>query len=130
MPNPQFLFTSYKNSYKVVVKNLESLSVEQIQQIEHFVKERKGIFDFETYSFVIQRRIDFEEFYKLMRELGMIVDIEEVLPQQKYEPRVGFGQYKGLLYSELPDSYLLWLKNNYHGYDRNYIESELKSRKL
>jgi hypothetical protein len=130
MPNPHFLFTAYHNSYKVVVKNLESLSVEQIQQIEAFVKERKGYFDFETYSFVIQRRISFDEFCKLMRELGMSADIEEYRAEQKQEPRVGFGQYKGLFYSELPDSYLLWLKNNYHGYDRDHIERELKARNL
>lgn len=44
MIKPHFIFTSYKNSFSVKVKNLEKLTVEQIQTIERFVSQRKGIF--------------------------------------------------------------------------------------
>jgi hypothetical protein len=130
MPKPHFLFRAYKNSYRVIVTNLESLCVEQIQEIENFVQARKGYFDFETYSFAIQKRISFFEFSNLLHELGMQIELEEQNVEQKKIPRVGFGQYKGLLYSELPDSYLLWLKNNYHGYEKELIKDECRKRNL
>ena len=130
MPRPQLLFTQFQNSYKVEIPNLESLSVEQIQQLQKFVEQRKGLFDFETYSFVIQKRIDFEGFVKLLESLGIDADVQEKFIETKRADRVSFGQYKGLLFTELPDSYLLWLKNNYHGYQRKLVEKELKRRNL
>jgi len=33
-------------------------------------------------------------------------------------------------YNELPNSYMLWLKANYRGQDRETIDKELKKRKL
>ena len=130
MPRPQLLFTQFQNSYKVEIPNLESLNVEQIQQLQKFVAQRKGLFDFETYSFVIQKRLDFEGFVKLLESLGIEADVEEKFIEKKRADRVSFGQYKGLLFTELPDSYLLWLKNNYHGYQRKLVEKELKRRNL
>jgi uncharacterized protein (DUF3820 family) len=130
MSKPIFIFTAYKNSFRVIVKNLESLSVVQIQDIEKFVSLRKGIFDFITYSFVIQKKIEFQEFVKII-ELGNLdascID-NPVISQIK--PRVSFGQYKGMLYAELPDSYILWLKENYSGAQKNILKEELKHRGL
>jgi len=125
----RFIFTGYKNSFKVFVKNLESLSVSQIQEIQKFVEARKGIFDFTTYTFVIQKRLEFEEFVKVidLLPINAIVTNDPVKEIQK--DRVGFGQYKGMYYSELPDSYLVWLQSNYHGPDKELIDSELKRRK-
>jgi len=125
-----FYFTQYSNSYKVEIPNLESLHVSQIQEIEHFVKERKGMFDFQTYSFVIQKRLEYENFVKLINSLGIKANITEHFLELKKAKRIGFGKYKGVAYDELPDSYLIWLKNSYQGSERKYIEQELQKRKL
>lgn len=123
-------FTKYTNSFSVRIQNLEQLSVEQIQELEEFVKQRKGIFDFTTYSFVIQKRLEFREFISLIQSTDIQANCVENTIVKKTQPRVGFGQYKGMQYNELPDSYMLWLKSNYHGYDRETIDKELKKRRL
>jgi len=130
MVYPEFHFTQYKNSYKVQIPNLESLHVKQIQEIQKFVQERKGLFDFETYSFVIQKRLEYENFVKLLDSLGMKANVTEKFLETKKAKRIGFGKYKGVAYNELPDSYLLWLKSSYKGSERKYIEEELKKRQL
>ena len=123
-------FTKLSNSFNVRVQNLEKLSVEQIQELQEFVTKRKGIFDFNTYSFVIQKRLEFAEFVALIEGTEIKANCVENIIEKKTEPRVGFGQYKGMQYNELPDSYMLWLKSNYRGYDRETIDKELKRRKL
>ena len=130
MPKPHFIFTKYQNSFRVNVPNLEELNVDDIWAIENFVKKRKGYFDFETYSFVIQKRLEFEEFEKLIQQSSLDVSIENRPLIRKTKPRIGFGQYKGVYYDELPDSYLLWLKNNYMGREKSYIDEEIKKRNL
>ena len=127
---PKFYFTAYKNSFKVLVQNLESLSVQQIQSIENFVKERKGIFDFNTYSFIIQKKLEFSEFTNLIKNSSINPILINNPLKEKDIKRVSFGQYKGMSYSEIPDSYLEWLRGNYHGKDRSFIDAELKKRKL
>ena len=129
MPKARLLFFSQANSFKVTVKNLEELSIEQIQQLEKFVQERKGIFDFTTYTFTIQKRIEYEEFVKLIFLCDIEADVEEYF-SRKTEARVSFGQYKGMEYKHLPDSYILWLQANYHGADKKIINTEIKRRKL
>lgn len=130
MPTPKFIFTSHQNSFKVLVENLEQLSVEQIQEIQEFVKKRKGIFDFIKYTFVIQKRLEFDEFQRLIElsELDALCYDAPVITIPK--ARVSFGQYKGMYYAELPDSYLLWLKGNYFGSGRKFVDNELKKRRL
>lgn len=128
MPLPRFQFTQYQKSFKVHVENLEHLSVTQIQEIEHFVKERKGIFDFTSYSFFIQKKVNFEEFTHLLKELHLLAICTESFLLEKSEPRIAFGEYKGMFYSELPLSYLLWLKSNYFGVQKNILDKELKKR--
>ena len=130
MQKPKFIFTAYKGSFKVIVENLESLSVEQIQKIQKFVAIRKGIFDFSNYTFVIQKKLEFDEFVKVIELLSFNAVILNNPPRQIQKDRVGFGQYKGMFYSELPDSYIIWLQSNYHGPDRELIMSEIKRRKL
>mgnify|MGYP002629026542 CR=1 FL=1 len=127
---PHFLFTRYKNSFSVKVKNLEKLTVAQIQAIEEFVRERKGVFDFNAYSFVIQKRLEFNAFAALLKSVNLNAFCEENIPEEKFYKRVGFGQYKGMRYDELPDSYLQWLKSNYRGYEKEDIAEELKKRNL
>lgn len=130
MTKPYFIFTKYANSFSVHIQNLEQLSVEQIQNIQTFVEQRKGVFDFETYSFVIQKRLDYSEFLSLLEHSNLDAKCEEKLLAFKTNVRIGFGQYKGMLFNELPDSYLQWLKGNYRGKDREIIDLELKSRNL
>ena len=131
MKKIELVFTEYSNSFSVFVKNLEQLSVVQIQELQKFVLVRHGYFDFNSFTFSIQKRITITEFKKLISSLNIdaIVTQKEVL-QTTSSKQVNFGKYKGMLYSEIPDSYLLWLKKNYNGEDRAIIVSELKERKL
>ncbi len=130
MSKAHLVFTHYANSYSVRIPNLEQLSVEQIQELQNFVSSRNGIFDFNTYSFVIQKRVEFSEFVSLLNHSNIDARCEEnVIIKQSY-PRIGFGQYKGMQYNELPDSYMLWLKTNYRGFERDAIDVELKRRSI
>jgi hypothetical protein len=130
MSKPHFLFTKYANSISVHVKNLEQLSVAQIQSIEAFVMARKGIFDFNSYTFTIQKRLEFNEFISLLQNTSLDATCEEKIINIQQRERVEFGKYKGMLYCDLPDSYLLWLKGNYMGKDRDIVEAELKFRSM
>ncbi|WP_294933207.1 DUF3820 family protein, partial [Sulfurimonas sp.] len=95
-----------------------------------FVKERKGIFDFSSYTFVIQKRLEFEEFVLLLKKSEIDAICEENFLKTQQTQKIEFGKYKGLAYSDLPDSYLLWLKSNYSGKNREIIDAELKFRGL
>lgn len=130
MIKAHLVFTHYAHSFSVRILNLEQLSVEQIQQLQNFVSSRNGIFDFDSYSFVIQKRLEFHEFVFLIENTEIKARCEENILIKKFQPRIGFGQYKGMQYDELPNSYMLWLKANYRGYDRDKIETELKKRNL
>ncbi|WP_039920038.1 hypothetical protein [Sulfurimonas gotlandica] len=130
MTKAHLVFTKYHNSYSVHVKNLEKLTVPEIQIWEKFVYDRKGIFDFSSYTFVIQKRLEFNDFVALLKSLNIEARCEEYIREVKSQPRVGFGQYKGMQYSDLADSYMIWLKTNYRGYDRELIDAELKKRNL
>ena len=127
---PHFIFTSRKNSFSVKVKNLEKLTVPQIQAIEEFVSKRKGVFDFNSYSFVIQKRLEFNAFVELLKGVNLNAYCEENVLEEKTYKRIGFGQYKGMQYNELPDSYMLWLKSNYRGYEKEDLDKELSRRNL
>jgi len=124
------IFTHFKNSYSVKISNLEQLSVEQIQQLQKFVSFRNGIFDFSNYSFIIQKRLEFFEFLVLIKHTNINAVCEENLIVKESKPRIGFGQYKGMEYSELPDSYILWLKSTYRGYEKETLDKELRKRNL
>ncbi|MCK9474132.1 DUF3820 family protein [Sulfurimonas sp.] len=130
MHKAHFIFTRFHNSFSVHVENLEQLSVEQIQAIESFVKLRKGFFDFGTYAFVIQKRLEFSEFVSLLQKSSINAVCEENFLVAQQTQRVEFGKYKGLCYKDLPDSYLLWLKSNYSGKNREIIDAELNFRNL
>lgn len=130
MAVPYFIFTKFHNSFSVHVKNLEELSVEQIQNIEFFVRARKGLFDFSSYTFVLQKKLEFGEFVLLIKKSSINAVCEEKISNIEQKDIVEFGKYKGMRYSELPDSYLLWLKSNYMGKDRVIIDAEIKFREL
>ncbi|OIP55777.1 MAG: hypothetical protein AUK54_03365 [Helicobacteraceae bacterium CG2_30_36_10] len=130
MAKAHFIFTQHANSFSVYIKNLEQLSVEQIQQIENFVKNRNGLFDFNTYSFVIKKKIEFHEFVSLLWHVEIDSICEEKVLFAETKARIDFGKYKGMQYNEVPDAYLIWLKSNYRGKDRTIIDNELKNRSL
>ncbi|QOY53274.1 putative quorum-sensing-regulated virulence factor [Candidatus Sulfurimonas baltica] len=130
MAKPHFIFTKYTNSFSVHVDNLEQLSVQQIQQIEAFVSERNGIFDFNTYTFVIKKRLEFNEFILLLEHILLEAVCEEKILKIQQKSKVEFGKFKGMFYSDIPDAYLLWLKSNYRGKDRSIIEAEVSFRSI
>ncbi len=131
MIKPHFIFTQYEHSFRVYIANLEALTVPQIQTIEAFVQTRKGIFDFENYSFTISKKISFHEFKELLHFVNIEADCEEKVSKAiKSIAVVEFGQYKGMAYSDLPDNYLLWLKHNYRGQHKETIVNELRKRNL
>ena len=130
MNKAHFIFTRYPHSFSVHVKNLEKLSVEQIQSIETFVNARNGVFDFETYTFVIQKKLEFDEFTALIKYSLPESTYEEKKLKIQQKAKVEFGKYKGMFYSDLPDSYLLWLKSNYRGKDREIVDAELNFRTI
>ncbi|MCK4736994.1 MAG: DUF3820 family protein [Sulfurimonas sp.] len=130
MNKAHFIFTRYAHSFSVHVKNLQELSVEQIQQIEAFVKARNGVFDFDAYSFAIQKKLEFDEFISLIENSNISSTCEEKKLKVQQKTKVEFGKYKGMFYSDIPDSYLLWLKSNYRGKDRDIIDAELNFRAI
>ena len=130
MPIPKLIFTKYHDSFIVEVKNMELLEVLQIKQLQDFVKKRKGIFDFQTYSFKINKKIQYTDFIDLLKHLNIDANVEENILKVKQNIKVDFGKYKGMFFSELPDSYLLWLKSSYMGKNRDDIDVEIKSRNL
>ena len=130
MPIPKLIFTKYHDSFIVEIKNMELLEVLQIKQLQDFVKTRKGIFDFQTYSFKINKKIQYTDFIDLLKHLNIDANVEENILKVKQNIKVDFGKYKGMFFSELPDSYLLWLKSSYMGKNRDDIDVEIKSRNL
>jgi hypothetical protein len=128
MPKAQLVFKSHKNFYTVNIPNLEELSVEQIKELQEFVSFRNGMFDFSTYSFKINKTLEYDDFVSLVNHLGIDCRCEENTTLHKEIPRIGFGQYKGMLVSDLPDAYLLWLKNNYHGDQKELFLEEINKR--
>jgi hypothetical protein len=130
MPIPKLIFTKYHDSFNVEIKNMELLEVLQIKQLQDFVKKRKGIFDFQTYSFKINKKIQYTDFIDLLKHLNIDANVEENILKVKQNIKVDFGKYKGMFFSELPDSYLLWLKSSYMGKNRDDIDVEIKSRNL
>ena len=130
MTKPQFIFTQFKNSFSVHVENLEQLSVEQIQAIQIFVEKRNGVFDFTNYTFAIQKILEFDDFTVLLKYANIDATCREVRLTKAQSAKVEFGKYKGMSYCDLPDSYILWLKSNYRGKERDIIDAEIQSRNL
>ena len=126
----RLVFTKRKASFSVYIENLEKLSVEQIKRLQNFVSKRKGIFDFNKYTFVIQKNLEFNEFVSLLHHVGIKAYVQEKNIVQKTTQKIEFGKYKGMLFSEIPDAYLLWLKKNYRGSQRDIIDAEFNYRKL
>ena len=140
MAVPLLRFIPHRDYFDVIVENLTSLTVPQIQAIEQFATQRRSQLDFDTSSFRIYKRIDFDHFNRLLDSVGIIADTIESeikysepstdhdLPPE--DPVVSFGKYKGQRMSQLPDHYLSWLKKNYNGPMRNSIEYECHRRSL
>jgi uncharacterized protein (DUF3820 family) len=65
-----------------------------------------------------------------MKHLAFDVICTENVIEKFTDARIGFGQYKGMFYSELPDTYLIWLQNNYRGAEQENVLKEVEKRKL
>ena len=130
MNKAKLTFTRHKNSFSVHIENLETLPVPQIQELQNFVEQRKGIFDFDTYTFSIQKKLEFDDFVTLIQKCDIKATCRHNIPKTPQNIQVEFGKYKGMLYSELPDVYLLWLKGNYRGSQRGIVDAEVKSRNI
>ena len=134
MALPLLRFVAYKDYYTVRIENLTRLSVPQIRQLEAYAVERRSVLDFSTASMRIWKRIDYAHFNKTLELAGIDADTiesEVVHPHPPMDnPVIGFGKYKGMHYADLPEEYLLWLKHNYNGPQRQTIEQELRNRSL
>lgn len=140
MALPLLRFIAYRDYYTVRVENLTLLTVPQIRQLEAYASERRSVLDFNTATMRIWKRIDYAHFNKTLLTAGIAADtIESEIvrpdsvpapPLPVEESVIGFGKHRGLRYSDLPESYLLWLKNNYSGSERGLIEAELSRRSL
>ncbi len=130
MNTVRLVFTKAVNSFSVHVENLEELTVPEIQTLETFVSSRNGLFNFDTYTFFIPKKLEFSEFVLLIEHVNINATCTEKIIKKAQKEKISFGQYKGMYYSELPDSYLLWLKSNYRGIDRDIIDAELSFRTL
>ena len=130
MNKAQLILTKQPNSFSVHVENLEQLTVPEIQVLETFVSVRNGLFDFNTYTFFIPKRLEFDEFEMLLEHINISATCKEKIIKVQQKAKVEFGKYKGMYYSELPDAYLLWLKSNYKGKDRDIIDAELNFRTI
>jgi hypothetical protein len=138
MAVPLLRFVAYRDYYTVTVENLTELTVPQIRRLEAYAAQRRSLLDFSTARMRIWKRIDFAHFNKTLELAGIAADTIEseiVRPAGKpaapvQDPVIGFGKHRGMRYSDIPESYLLWLKNNYSGTERGLIEAELSRRGL
>lgn len=138
MIKPHFIFKSYSNFFKVYVDNLEQLSVVQIKEILDFVQKRRGFFDFDTYTFKIQKKMDFEEFCTLCNDANLVIDLQncqfnnqiDLEEKKDVDVKIDFGKHKGCFFKDLPDSYIIWLRKNYLGKFKDTIVQEYEKRAL
>lgn len=134
MTPPRLRFVSYSEYYMIIVENLPELSVNQIRQLEAFAEQRRARLDFTNATIRIGKRITFDHFNRTLELCGINADTIESEPLNQIETLpetpIGFGQYKGMSYSELPEDYLLWLKFNYRGRERELVDQELQRRSL
>ena len=138
MALPLLRFVAFRDYYTVTVENLTELSVPQIRQLEAYAEQRRSRLDFTTSRMTVWKRIDFRHFNRTLEAAGIVADTieSEVVrpsaapPEPVQDPVIGFGKHRGLRYRDIPDGYLLWLKSNYSGPERGYIEDELARRNL
>lgn len=138
MAIPLLRFVAYRDYYTVTIENLTALTVPQIKMLESYAAERRSVLDFATATMRIWKRIDYAHFNKTLEYAGIVADtIESEIARPDAapaapaaDPVIGFGKHRGMRYRDIPESYLLWLKNNYSGPERGVIEAELSRRGL
>ncbi|MEA3374033.1 MAG: hypothetical protein U9Q62_10160 [Campylobacterota bacterium] len=135
MALPLLRFVAHYDCCDIIVENLPSLTVPQIQQLEKFASDRRGQLDFSNSKIRIHKRIDFEYFNRILELSGIQADtieseVVKATPVKAVNALIGFGKHRGTSYSELPVEYLLWLKQNYQGHERQYIEQECINRSI
>lgn len=138
MVTPHLVYDQHRDYLLLTVTNLPQLSVSQIQELEAFAAARRGWFDFNFSCLHIEKRLGIEHVAKLFDAAGIVVSLDE--REEKEDPKerprcnmnakIGFGKYRGHAYSEIPDAYLKWLKDNYYGPERLELDNELARRGL
>lgn len=132
---PLLRFVAHYDYFTLRVENLTALTVPQIQALEKFASDRRGRLDFTTSTIKVRKRIDFNDLNRILALSGINADtIESEIKRKKEESSVdaviGFGKYRGSNYKDIPTPYLLWLKKNYQGHERQALELELRNRSL
>jgi len=132
MVRPLLRFVAHYDNFTLKVENITALSVSQIQELEQFAAARRGRLDFSTSTIRIWKRLSFGELNRILALSGIQADTIESEIKRKKETSVdaviGFGKYRGTHYRDIPTHYLLWLKKNYQGHERQALEDELRSR--
>lgn len=135
MVRPLLRFVAFHDFFTLRVENLSSLSVSQIQELERFATDRRSRLDFNTATMRIAKRIGFDDLVRLLSLSGIKADVieSEIKPKRvenQVDAVIGFGKYRGTHYKDIPTPYLLWLKKNYQGPERQALEQELRKRAL
>jgi len=138
MAQPYMLYQQYSRFFTLDIKNITELSVHQIQELESFTKSRNGMFSFEKAQIKINKRLEMHHLVQLFSLTSLdpyikekLDFVDDTLKKSAAVPvPIGFGKHRGTLYGELPGEYLIWLKRNYRGGERDLIETELKRRGL
>ncbi len=135
MVTPKLVYEQRRDYLLLRVTNLTQLSVAQIQELEQFAAARRGWFDFNTSQIHIEKRLELEQLSKLLDSVGITASVEEKeeaveAPKCNVNAKIGFGKYRGHAYSEIPDAYMMWLKGNYYGPERQEVDNELARRGL
>lgn len=114
------------------IENISELSVQTLQELEHFAHARSGSLDYSKESFSIPKRIEIQHLQELFELKGMDVFITEKEPQRNRianTSTINFGKFKGTKWNELEDDYLRWLTKNLNSDDRQTAIAELERRK-
>ena len=139
MAEPYLVYRQFSHFFVLDIDNLSELSVTQIQELEAFARVRNGLFDFKKAQIKITKRIEMHHLVQLFATTSLQPYIKEYEGSEhlaKGEDKeavaipIGFGKHRGTLYSDLPAEYLLWLKRNYKGREREFILGELMRRGL
>ncbi|MDF1881241.1 hypothetical protein JHD50_07990 [Sulfurimonas sp. MAG313] len=125
-------YTQYSKQFICKIQNINELSVQTLQELENFASTRSGSLDYTKESFCIPKRIALSHVQELFKLKGLDVFItEEEAKRQRISnmATINFGKYKGTKWTDLDDTYLLWLSKNLNSDDRQIAISELESRK-
>ncbi|HIC44744.1 MAG TPA: hypothetical protein EYO73_10855 [Sulfurimonas sp.] len=125
-------YTQYSKQFTCKIENIGELSIQTLQELEAFASQRSGSLDYSKESFSIPKRIEIQHLQELFQLKGMDVFITQKEAQKHFAVNtsiINFGKFKGTKWSDLEDTYLLWLTKNLNSDDRQTAIRELERRK-